>query len=115
MIKDKFRLKKSIQFKQTYSKGNSVAGRRIVLYWHINNDEDTKVGFSVSKKVGKAVIRNRYKRMLRACISNYLPHIKPSNIVVIARVRIVGSTYGDLEKEMKYLLHKAKLFNEHGK
>ena len=58
-----YRLQKNRAFQYVYRKGHSVAGRNLVLL-HAPGRE-LKVGFSVSKKVGKAVTRNKVKRRLR--------------------------------------------------
>ncbi|MBS4024939.1 MAG: ribonuclease P protein component [Clostridia bacterium] len=109
MLNSRYRLKKSSHFKKVYQGGNSVAGRRIVCYWLPNDRDRLQIGFSVSKKVGNAVTRNRVKRMLRNSINQYLPLLKPVNLVIIARVKIVEASYKEIEKEMKYLFKKAKL------
>jgi ribonuclease P protein component len=114
MLKAKYRLKKSSHFNQVYDSGNSVAGRRIVCYWLPNKQEKLHVGFSVSKKVGNAVTRNRYKRMLRNSVNQYLAFIKPVNLVIIARAKITDASYEELAREIKYLLKKAKLLTSQG-
>lgn len=110
MIGSQYRLKKTAQFKELYKKGQSVAGKYMVIYWMAGNSNDkVKLGFSVSKKVGNAVIRNRFKRKLKACILTYLDSLKGYNIIIIARVRITSASYQALAKELKYLLHKSKI------
>ncbi|MDW7673085.1 MAG: ribonuclease P protein component [Bacillota bacterium] len=110
MLKSHYRLKKGTDFRKVYNKGNSIAGRHMVLYW-LNNDNSQycQAGFSVSKKVGKAVVRNKYKRLLKASLRSYLDKLVGKNIIIIARPRIISADFKQIEGEMKYLLRKAKL------
>ena len=52
-------------FKQVYSRGRSKASPYLVLYTLPNGSAQNRLGISVSRKVGKAVRRNRLKRLVR--------------------------------------------------
>jgi ribonuclease P protein component len=58
-------LKKNMEFTRVYRFGQSVAGRYCVLYFLPHEDNNTKVGISVSKKVGNSVVRHRLKRLYK--------------------------------------------------
>ena len=64
-------------FRRLYSQGEVVKNDLLVLHYLANELEVGRVGFSVSKKLGKAVVRNRVKRRLREAIRSAADDIKP--------------------------------------
>lgn len=103
-------LAKNKEFSFVFNHGKSVADRLLVLYTVPNNRNITRFGYSVGKKVGKAVIRNRYKRILREISRHNKSQIKLGfDCVIIARPRILGEGYLEIEKSFKKLAVKAKL------
>ena len=105
-----YRLQKNKHFQYVYRRGKSAACREIVLL-HARG-QGLKVGFSISKKIGNAVVRNRVKRRLRECFRPYLSQLKYGWYVVVARPGADRAEYRDLEKGMHYLLKKQNLLRE---
>jgi len=60
-------LKKKRDFKKVYNRGKHAAEPLFVVYALVNDLDDNRLGLSVSKKVGGAVVRNRVKRLIREC------------------------------------------------
>ena len=75
----------------------------VLLYVRANT---LKVGFSVGKKIGCAVTRNRVKRRLRAACAPLLPQMKPGLYVFIARQPAATADFDKLCRSMQYLLRK---------
>lgn len=99
-----YRLQKNRAFQYVYRRGKSAACRNLVLV-HAKG-QGTKVGFSVSKKVGNAVTRNKIKRRLRECFRPLLRDVKKGLYVIVARPSAADASFHTLEKDVRYLLKK---------
>lgn len=107
------RLKKNTEFKKVYNRGKSVANRYAVMYILHNGTPHRKAGFSVSKKMGCAVQRNRIKRLFREIYRlNQGNLINGINIVFIARQAAKEATFPDLVKAFHDLFRKAHIFQD---
>jgi len=71
-------------------------------------DDVVRVGFTTSRKVGNAVIRNRARRRLRACVDAVLPgRVKPGlDIVVIGRAQTPARPFEALKDDFLKSLKK---------
>jgi ribonuclease P protein component len=104
-------VRKPADFQRVREKGRCWSNRQIVLCRCKNDLDRTRVGFSASKRIGNAVVRNRTRRLLRHAIKAHLPLIEPGwDIVIIARKGVIGADYGDIENAMARLLGQAKLW-----
>ena len=107
----RYRLKKNRAFQYVYRRGHSVACRNLVLL--LAPSRELKIGFSVSKKTGNAVTRNRIKRRLRECFRPYLGDVKTGLYVIVARPSAAEAAFDDLKRDVRYLLKKQNALLKH--
>ena len=108
-----YSLKKNAQFKYVYRRGTSGGSHEMVMLYV--RAGTLKVGFSVGKKLGCAVVRNRIKRRLRAACAPLLPRMKPGLYVFIARQPASTAEFTKLCRSMQYLLRKQNLLKAEAK
>lgn len=110
MLKKTYRIKKNKEFVRTYKKGKVFFSPSIVMYAVNNEKAETRFGFSVSKKVGNAVFRNRVKRKLREICRLNMHKIKGGyDIIIVARAIAASKKYSEILNETEKLLNKAKV------
>ena len=108
MLPSASRLKRRSDFGRVYAKGRSYVTDLVVVYVLPFRDESTRIGFSVSKKLGKSVARNRVKRLLREAIRPLLPYITLGyNVVIVARVRAADAQLQNLAAALNSALKKS--------
>ncbi len=101
-------LTKPDQYALVYSNGRSWVGSLVVMKALPNGLSLSRYGFSVSQRIGKAVTRNRVKRLLRQILR--VKSLEPGwDIVFIARPLAANADYAGLEKAIDDLLSRAQL------
>ena len=106
-------MKENHLFRRLYNKGKTAADGRLVLYVRRNGGNTNRLGFTVSTKLGHAVVRNRTRRRLREIYRLHEEQIRPGmDIVVVTRVRAASSTYWQLERSFLRLADKLELLRK---
>ena len=91
-------LKKNSDFRRLYAKGKSAVTPYLVVYTRPNRLGENRLGYTVSVKLGHAVVRNRVRRRLREIYRLNAPRLRQGHdIVIVARSRAVGSEYRKLD------------------
>jgi ribonuclease P protein component len=78
-----------------------------------NSQPQSRIAFIVTRKIGKAVIRNRIKRRLRAALSLLFPVTLPLDLLIVAYYKTHECPFIELRAELQLALHKA-MFAEKG-
>ena len=114
------RIRKNPEFRVVYRKGKSYSNYLLVMYVFKNyknksdNSSFNRVGISVSKKVGKSVIRSRVKRLISESYRLNKDILKQQgyDFVFVARTASNDKSYKEIEKAMKDLVRKSGLIND---
>ena len=106
------RLRKSAEFQRVRALKQSWAHPLLVLYIAPNNLDVTRTGISVTKRLGKAVARNRVKRLIREAIRVSLPASAPAlDLVFVARGAAAEASYAQVREAVEKLLGRARLIS----
>lgn len=108
------RLKSNDDFQNVFKHGKSFANRQLVLYYLPKQDQlDFRVGLSVSKKIGNAVVRNKIKRSLRQAIHELEEEIKREyDLVIIARQPVKEMNFHQIKKSLTHVLFNSKMISK---
>ena len=107
-MKEPWALTKRTQYLLVYRRGSTYISDLVVMKVLPTELSLSRYGFSVTKKVGKAVQRNRVKRLFREIMR--WQSLKPGwDIVFIARQGTVIAEYSQMEKTVVQLLTRARL------
>ncbi|MCX7973018.1 MAG: ribonuclease P protein component [Candidatus Aminicenantes bacterium] len=88
------RIRKKKDFLFLYQKGHRVKGKYFNLIYHENNLGYSRLGVVVSRKIGKAVLRNKIKRWVRELFRRNKSRIPfPMDILVVATQGIEGISW----------------------
>jgi ribonuclease P protein component len=113
MLEKKHRLLKRKEFSYVFHKSKRFTTKTMVLHYVPTKLNTFKVGFSVSKKIGKAVVRNKVKRRMREALRSIKQQINPKfNYVFVARTGIEEQSYEQIKQTIVYSLEKCNLIKK---
>jgi len=113
MRKDDGYLKKTSEFKRVYAGGRSYAKGFVVMYVYRHGRPMRRAGFTISKKIGNAVTRNRVKRLFREAYRLNKERLQEGfDLVFVARRGSSGRNYAAVAEIFRTLFREAKLDRE---
>lgn len=112
-MKKIYRVKSDRDFQQVYHHGRSTANRQLVIYtFEKSKQKHFRVGLSVGKKLGNAVVRNQIKRYLRQALFEVRHAIQPEiDFLLIARRDIVGKSFFEVKQSLIHVMKRAGVFD----
>lgn len=110
-MKRRFRLARSTDFKRVRRFGKSYAHPLVVLVASPHPEEQlTRMAVTAGAAVGGAVVRNKAKRRLRACLDEIRLACEPGwDLIVIARKPIAGATFMEIRAAVRQVLIQARI------
>ena len=105
-MKKEYRVKKNEDFSYIIKHKQSLANRSFIIYYVKNYLNHARIGISVSKKLGKAVIRNKIKRQVRMIVQQTINFNDNYDYIVIVRNKYLDLDFISNLDELKYLYKK---------
>ena len=93
-------LKKNYEFQFVFRKGKRIACGHFSLIVAPCRKNYAKFGIVISKKIGKAVVRNKKRRQIKEILKKFAGEVLVNQYVIIAKDNIVELTYSELETEI---------------
>ncbi|PTM56907.1 ribonuclease P protein component [Desmospora activa] len=112
-MQSQYRLKRRGDFKRAFRIGSSVANRQFVLYRSRRRDAGpVRIGISVSRKVGNAVIRNRIRRLVKEITRQWVDDLpERTDLIVIARKPAADMDYHQMKSSLRHVFRRAQLLD----
>ena len=108
------RIKQGRDFNRAKEKGRRLAQGCLILNWlDLPAEATSRVGVITGRRLGNAVVRSRARRLLREAFRlNQLHLLRPVDLVLVARLSIVGKPFAAVANDYRAALKRAGLFQD---
>ena len=109
------KIKKKYEFKILFSKGKFFGSRNLTMYILKNELDYNRFAIAVGKKIGKAVQRNRIKRLIRENYRIMENNMKKGYNILISvnkNCNVDNVTFYDIKSDIEKVLKKSELWTE---
>jgi ribonuclease P protein component len=108
-----FSLRRGADFQRVWDKGTSFPHPLVILRVCANGMTSCRFGFVTGKKIGKATVRNRAKRLMREAVRQRLPLIVPGwDMILIARSNPGRIAFHEMDSAIESVLRRAALIRQ---
>lgn len=108
-MKKKFVVKNSRDFENIIKNGSCKKNRSFTIHHKKNSLPYDRYGISVSKKLGNAVFRNKYKRKIRSIIDKYKKnYVNNEDYIIILRRGAIEKSFSELSQDFNNLMQHNK-------
>ena len=107
-MKKEFRVKRNEDFSKIIARKKSFANSCFIIYKDENQIGHGRVGISVSKKLGNAVVRNKIKRQVRMMVQQVFDRDQKMDFIIIVRYDFLNHSYQDNLNSIVSLYNKIR-------
>jgi ribonuclease P protein component len=101
------RVLKREEFRRIYQKGRKVQARYFTAFVMSSEEQQSRIGITVTRKFGKSVKRNRARRLLREVFKNNKWLVPPGvDIVINVKAPLVEAGYREIEGDFITFLER---------
>lgn len=103
-MKKERRIRKNEEFQLIIQEKRYKANESFVVYYKEKKEENNRIGISVGKKIGKAVIRNKIKRQMRSMLREKDFQKLPFDCIIIVRPKFLDKPYQKNQESLSQLI-----------
>lgn len=111
-MRKKDRITSGIEFQEIINKKKFIANKSFVIYYMERKEENSRVGISVGKKIGKAHVRNKVKRQVRMMFQDLLIHDLEKDMICIIRSGYCDQDFEVNKKLLENIVFKVNIVND---
>ena len=113
-MKNTVSLKENRELSRLYRSGKCIPADALVIYFKKNKLGINRLGITCTKKIGKAVVRNKVRRRIKESYREIEDRLVGAtyDIIIVARVKAASSDYKKISSALRYLCNKASLFEK---
>lgn len=108
-MRKELRIRKSQEFTEIIKNRNFYSSNVMTIYVREKKEEHNRVGLSVGKKVGNAVVRNKVKRQVRMMVQEIYTFEENFDTIILIRDKFTQESYESNKKVLEKLLKKVKM------
>lgn len=108
-MKKEYRVKKSTEFSDIMKYKKFYTSPSFVIYVKPRKEDHPRIGISVGKKMGNAVIRNKIKRQVRMMVQDIYTFEENFDTIILVRVKYHEESYRNNKKVLERLVKKVKI------
>ena len=112
MLPERYRLRRNVDIRQVHREGRRWRHPLFILFVSANNRDASRFAISVSRRIGKAVVRNRCRRRVREIIRRRLSRVEPGwDCLLVARAGLLGASFDQIEAAIDQLFRQAGILS----
>ncbi len=108
-MKKQYRIKNTREFDAIMRLRRTVGSKSFVIYTKPKQELKARIGISVPKKLGNAVLRNKTKRQIRSMLRPIRHYEADFDAIIIVRKDYFSRSYEDNQKDLEKLLKNVKI------